>query len=96
MMDGNGSLDAIVLRVKELVADLADVEPAEIAEDTPVFDTEGGDDGCALDSLDGLKLALALADEYGLDDDPGIDYQHLQTVREIAGYIHKLKHGGAT
>ncbi|MDO8614323.1 MAG: acyl carrier protein [Dehalococcoidia bacterium] len=94
MIGGDGSLDAIAQRVRAIVADIAGVDPASVAEHTPLFDAEDGAGAWALDSLDSLKLALALAEEYGLDDDPEIDYQHLQTVREIAQYIHGLHPGG--
>jgi acyl carrier protein len=96
MIDGNGSLDAIALRVTAIVADIAGVNPATLEDTTVLFDDDDMESagGLALDSLDGLKLALALAGEYGLKDDPDIDYQRLQTVREIAQYIHGLHPGG--
>ena len=43
-----------------------------------------------IDSLDSLKLAMALADDYDLDPDTEFDYSQVQTVTEIAGYVHDL------
>ncbi len=80
--------DDILARVKELVAELVDgVTPEEIDDDTPLFAVDGLDDGLALDSLDSLKLAMALAEEYGLDDLAEIDVERVATVREMAAYV---------
>ena len=90
MMDGNRSLDATVIRVRELVAEIAGVDVGEVADDAPLFDTDHEGEGPALDSLDALKLALALAEEYGLDTDWEADMSGVRTVRDVAAYVQAL------
>lgn len=83
------SLEGITRRVKELLADLSGkVLPGDIPDNWPLFETPV--DGLEIDSLDSLKLALALVEEYGLDPEAEFDYSRVQTVTEIAGYVHGL------
>jgi len=83
------SLDDVKWQVKELIADVSGkFMPADIPDDWPLFDAPL--DGLEIDSLDSLKLAMALADEYELDPDTEFDYSRVQTVSEIAGYVYAL------
>ena len=85
----NQSVEAIKWRVKELLADISGkLQPADIPYDWPLFDAPF--DGLEIDSLDSLKLAMALADEYDLEPDTEFDYSRVQTVTEIAGYVQTL------
>ena len=85
----NQSFEGIKWRVKELLADISGkVPPADIPDGWPLFDAPLN--GQEIDSLDSLKLAMALADEYGLDPDTEFDYSRVQTVSEIAGYVQSL------
>ena len=61
---------------------------ADIPDDWPLFDAPF--DGLEIDSLDSLKLAMALADEYGLDPETEFDYSRIQTVTEVAAYVQAL------
>lgn len=89
------SIEGIVGRVKELLAEMLDgVAPGDIREDLPLFDVEPWDDGLGLDSLDSLKLLVALANEYDLDPALEIDYSRVRTVRQIAEYVHELLTAG--
>ena len=83
------AVEAIKWRVKELLADISGkLQPADIPDDWPLFDAPF--DGLEIDSLDSLKLAMALADEYDLEPDTEFDYSRVQTVTEIAGYVQTL------
>ena len=85
----NQSVDGIKWRVKELLADISgQLRPADIPDDWPLFDAPF--DGMEIDSLDSLKLAMALADEYDLDPETEFDYSRVQTVSEIARYVQSL------
>ncbi len=85
------SIEDIAARVKELIAEIAGDMPADdIPDDLPLFDAEHAVDGLELDSLDSLKLAVTLANEYDLDEAAEMDYSRVTTVREIAEYVHGL------
>jgi acyl carrier protein len=86
-----GSLAEIMVRVRELLAEVqGEVRAEDIPEDAPLFDGEFAINGFEIDSLDGLKLAVALANEYDLDEAAEVDYARVQTVREIAEYVQSL------
>ena len=89
-MASSVSMEEIAARVKELLADILDREPEEIPEDLPLFEAEHAADGLDVDSLDGLRLAVALANEYDLGEAAEMDYGRLRTVRDIAEYVHGL------
>ena len=83
------SVEGIKWRVKELLADISGkFQAADIPDDWPLFDAPIN--GLEIDSLDSLKLAMALADEYELDPDTEFDYSRVQTVSEIARYVQSL------
>ena len=84
------SVSGIAWEVKRLLADILDVDPGTISDDAPLFDTDYAPDSATLDSLDGIKFGLALADEFGLDVNIDLDYSELSTVRAIATYVHEL------
>lgn len=88
------TVDVIAARITEIVADLADVEPAAVAKDVPLFDADMDANALALDSLDSLKLAVALANEWDLKRAVQIDYARATTVREIAQYVYDLMSTG--
>jgi len=85
------SIEGIKARVKELLASMVgDLEPGDIPDDLPLFDVEREADGLELDSLDGLQLAVALANEYDLDPAVEMDYSRLRTVQDIAEHLQSL------
>ncbi len=94
-MNGGGTADSVLVRVRDLVAEIAGVDPCDVPDDAPLFDTDkGADGGLALDSLDALKLMLALSEEYGLGDPGDVDYEMIRTVGDVAEYVCGLKANG--
>ena len=93
-MTDDGSIGAVATRTRELLAEILCVDPQDIRDDVALFDADADLDGLELDSLDSLKLAVALAEEYDLDPAVEIDYARVRTVREIAEYIYGLLNTG--
>jgi acyl carrier protein len=82
---------ALLLRVREILGELTGAPVQEITEKTHLFGEAAG--GLDLDSLESLKMALALSEEYGIDYDLSFaDYQ-LATVGEVAKFIAHLANG---
>jgi acyl carrier protein len=79
--------DDLLARVRELVAEVADLEVEEVGEDGVLWEEEGG---LALDSLDALRLALLLAEEYGLEEPGEIEMAGIRTVRDVAERLAQL------
>jgi acyl carrier protein len=73
--------------VAELIVEslnLEDVEPSDIGPDEPLFV-----DGLALDSIDALELALAIAQKYSVQfkaDDANVQ-QIFGSLRSLSAYI---------
>jgi len=85
------TLESITLRVRSLVAELADMPPDDIGEHAVVFGRAPDGEPALLDSLDALKLALQLGAEYGLDMPPEDGEREVYRVREIAEYIQERR-----
>lgn len=66
------------------VLDLEDVEPAEIEPDQPLFDG-----GLGLDSIDALEIAVAVAQEYGvqLKAEDAATKSIFATLRSLSAHI---------
>ncbi len=91
-MQTEQSLPEITGRVKELIGDLLDIAPGDIEAGDAILD-DGTEECLRLDSLDALKLALALADEYGLRDPVEIDWEQVRTVEDAALFVYRLTAG---
>lgn len=89
MTDVETSLDAVTQRLRELLAELLQTDPSTIQGGDSILGDESSD-GLGLDSLDVLKLALALADEFDLTEPTEIDWQAVNTVADAAALVHRL------
>jgi acyl carrier protein len=86
------TLDAVTLRIRELLAELLQTDPSTIHGGDSILGDKDSD-GLGLDSLDVLKLALALADEFDLKEPTEIDWQTVNTVADAAALVHRLAAG---
>lgn len=78
---------ALLLRVRELVAEVAGLDATEVEEDDVLWEEEGG---LALDSLDALRLALALAEEFEIGEPWEVEMEGIRTVRDVAELVAQL------
>ncbi len=64
---------------------LEDIDPADIADDQPLF----AEDGLGLDSIDALELVLALKKTYGvvIEANDETSRQHLRSINTLASLI---------
>ncbi len=83
------SHEGVTLRLRELLAALLEVDVSAIHEDDQILDSEDST-GLGLDSLDILKLALSLAEDYDLREPIEIDFRAVTTVRDAAVLVHRL------
>ena len=67
-------------KLKEIIADVLNVEVNDITEDTTFVDDLGAD------SLDLFELVMALEDEYSVEI-PAEDLQNLLTVGDVMNYL---------
>jgi acyl carrier protein len=81
--------------VREIIADIKEMDASEIADDEPLFSQPGMESAVQLDSLDALDLALALKERFDPDGDSlesllGSDFDSsaLATVNQVTDYIH--------
>ena len=74
-------------KLKTIIADVLNVDTAEITEDTTFVDDLGAD------SLDLFELVMALEDEYSVEI-PSEDLESLTTVGAALGYLQN-KNGEA-
>lgn len=79
--------EGLLVRVRELVAEVAGLDAEEVEEDDVLWEEEGG---LALDSLDALRLALLLAEEYGLEEPGEVEMEGIRTVRDVAERLAQL------
>ncbi len=81
-------MEALKLKLKEQIIEvlnLQDMQPADIADDAPLFG-----DGLGLDSIDSLELIVLLERNYGIKlEDPKESRNILSSVNAMAEYIHK-------
>ncbi|RYD99921.1 MAG: acyl carrier protein [Sphingobacteriales bacterium] len=80
-------MEALKLKLKEQIIEalnLQDMQPADIADDAPLFG-----DGLGLDSIDSLELIVLLERNYGIKlEDPKESRNILSSVNSMAEYIH--------
>ena len=67
-------------KLKEIIADVLNVEVNDITEDTTFVDDLGAD------SLDLFELVMALEDEYSVEI-PAEDLENLATVGDVMNYL---------
>ena len=76
------------LELKELIISslfLEDVTVADIDSEEPLF----GDEGLALDSIDGLEIGVEIQKKYGVKIDPDDENikEYFASVRTLANFI---------
>ena len=80
--------------LKQLIVEtlnLEDVDPADIADDEPLFGS-----GLELDSIDGLELVLQLEKTYGIKIGSSEESrQALQNINVLADFIAREKQSGS-
>ena len=79
--------DALKLRLKAMIIEECgkDMEPAEIADDVPLF---GEESSLELDSLDGLQISMAIQRDYGQRiTDPKELRRILESINALADYL---------
>jgi acyl carrier protein len=79
-------MESLILKLKEdiiEVLNLADVKPADIDENAPLFG-----DGMGLDSIDALELIVLMEKNYGIKlKDPAQGKEIFRSIRVMAEYI---------
>ncbi|WP_118183562.1 phosphopantetheine-binding protein [Paraburkholderia phosphatilytica] len=81
-------MDSLKLELKQLLIDAFDLEhltPADIADDAPLFDS----DGIGLDSIDALEIGIVLRRQYQLTispDDPNVR-EYFRSIDSLAALI---------
>ena len=82
-------MDTLIQELKEKVIEvlnLEEVNPEDIATDTPLF----GNDGLGLDSIDALELIVLLDKNYGIRlADPKQGREIFYSIATMADYIRK-------
>ena len=82
-------MDTLIQELKEKVIEvlnLEEVNPEDIATDTPLF----GNDGLGLDSIDALELIVLLDKNYGIRlADPKQGREIFSSIATMADYISK-------
>ncbi len=77
--------EAILARVKELVADVCGVDAAAVADDGKLL-------GYGLDSVRALDLFLAFEDELGIEiDEHDPELGAIKTVRQLAEFLDRRR-----
>jgi acyl carrier protein len=84
-MSTQSNLDAIALRVAEIMIDVLKLEDVTADTFDPDLDLV---DEVGVDSMDLATVALVLQDEYGIRIDED-DYPKLTTLRFISEYVDK-------
>lgn len=81
-------MEEIKLKLKEEIIEalnLQDMQPADIADDAPLFG-----EGLGLDSIDSLELIVLLERNYGIKlEDPKESRNILTSVNSMAAHIEK-------
>jgi len=80
------------LELKELIISslfLEGVTASDIDSDEPLF----GDDGLALDSIDGLEIGVEIQKKYGVKIDPDDENikDHFSNVRTLAKFVASMR-----
>lgn len=83
-------VDVVLARVKLILAELLNIQAGDIGDNDQLLEADGETPSLNLDSLDALKLALALAEEYSLRDPVDVDWSTVSTVRDVAGFVFRL------
>jgi acyl carrier protein len=84
------SLPEISERIKELVGDLLDIDPNDIEDSDRLLDTNIEEDSLGLDSLESVQLALAIANEYEIYEPVDIEWERVQTVKDLSLYVCEI------
>ncbi len=80
------------LELKELIISslfLEDLTVSDIDSDEPLF----GDEGLALDSIDGLEIGVEIQKKYGVKIDPDDENikDHFASVRTLAKFVASMR-----
>lgn len=75
-------MDKLMARVREMVADVMDMDVADVNPQSRLVEDLG------IDSLDAVALVLSAEEEFGIDVDEAA-LEHFATVKDIAAYIAK-------
>jgi acyl carrier protein len=88
-------MDQLKLEIKTLMIDALDLEgmkPEDIADDAPIFST----DGIGLDSIDALEIGILLQKHYGLTiaaNDPQAR-DHFRSIDTLAAFVASQRVSG--
>ena len=77
-------MSSVLEKIKEIVAEQLDVEPAEVKPEASFVDDLGAD------SLDLTELIMAMEDEFGMEIDDE-EAQKLRTVQDVITYVEGKK-----
>lgn len=89
-------MDSLKQEIKQLLIESFDLDhltPDDIADDAPLFDT----DGVGLDSIDALEIGIVLRKRYDLaisGEDDGVR-DHFRSVNTLAALIARHRSGAA-
>ncbi|MEM6484264.1 MAG: phosphopantetheine-binding protein [Pseudomonadota bacterium] len=88
-MSTQSAAEAALATLLVEVLNLEDVEPGSIEPEAPMF----GDDGLGLDSIDALEIALAVAEEHGIEmqAEDEATREAFATLRSLNGFIESNK-----
>lgn len=83
----NEHRDELEEELKALIIDvlaLEDLEPADIADEDPLFG-----EGLGLDSIDALEISVALEQRYGVgaEDDPKLNEKRFACIASLAEFV---------
>ncbi len=89
-------MDSLKLEIKQLLIealDLEDLTPADIADDAPLFDT----DGIGLDSIDALEIGIALRKRYHLAIATNDERtrEHFRSIDTLAALVASQREPGS-
>ena len=84
-------MNELITEVKQLIIEtleLEDIEPADIADEEPLFI-----DGLGLDSIDALELGVAIKKAYNvkIDGDSDDSKKHFYSVKSLCQFIEQNK-----
>ncbi|SAK83015.1 acyl-carrier-protein [Caballeronia hypogeia] len=89
-------MDSLKLEIKRLLIealDLEDMQPADIDDDAPLFET----DGVGLDSIDALEIGIVLREHYQLniaanDENTREHFRSINTLVALVASQRELAH----
>jgi acyl carrier protein len=89
-MTADDSAGQVLQRLKSILGELLDIPADEIGDEWRLRESDQERSGLNLDSLDVLRLTLALGDEYPVLDPVDEDWSAVTTVRGLAQHIASL------